>query len=448
MKNNYLRLILFLLALVVIPFALTSCAETMEQEDHNCKTTFRSNTLLTKTISDNLSAGIRRSDVENYLVYRKKISSEKIGEICRYDIDEENYIYIVNLIDGHWYLFSGDYSSTPILAEGETGGFSLDRRQNYHDKIWFDSIRNYQNDNRSSNSDEAQNNRKEWICSQKIAAMQAKDYRYAMSDTTEIESVIISDTLANDNYLPLTATSWYQIEPFNNATPLAVGTTRCPVGCAVIAIAQLLYYTHYAFGFPNQIYSNASCSSYYYQMPYNYSFSSMTSSTWDYMEPDPFDLPDNDPYTAALCAYISYKSGTYYDYDTTDGYFGATPPGNIASTLSFFSLTGTTSIPFSSPSVRFEVKHNRPVLCGGYGGIDYSEAHTYLIDGYKWLYIRDTEIITDMNGNIISQNIINEYSDLKWYINTGWYPNYPHILVAEGAYIPYYRQIYIGWSQN
>ena len=405
--------------------------------------------VLTKTINNNLSFGVNEADVINYLSFRKQVSSASIKEISKYSIDNTVYVFFVNLFDGRWFIMAGDYSCAPIIAEGKGKFFNDDGELSKMESNWLQSIGSYIKECRNSTSEVVQNNRTEWLRSKRFAIIKNKSYsrldRSEEPDTTEVEIDVITDTLYNDNYPALTITSWHQIEPFNNAIPLATANMRCPAGCAVIAIAQLLYYTHYAFGFPNNIYASASCSNYYYQQPYNYSFSTLTSTTWDYMEPSWLDLSDNDPYTAALSALISFRTGSYYGIDS-GGAYGATPVNNIAGALATFGLTNVTRLSFLISTIMNEIQNERPVLCDGYGHTDYTESHSYLIDGYKRLCLQETEIITDTSGHILSQNVY-VYDNIQWWINTGGYPNHFHILSTEGTYIPYYRYMYTGWSQ-
>lgn len=253
----------------------------------------------------------------------------------------------------------------------------------------------------------------------------------------EVDIECITDTLYNDNYPALTSTTWWQASPFNNAVPLLNNNgERCLAGCAVIAIAQLLYYTHYEFGYPNDIYANATCTSLYNQLPYNFSFSNQTTTSWDSMPLSWLYAPDNDPYSAALCALISKRSGTYY---TSDG-LGSTSPYNIASTLDSFMLTGASMQDFYKPTIINEIHNDRPVLCSGQ---ENNYAHSYLIEGYRWLYVTETEIVRDLSGNIISQSVNVIVNDFMWHVNTG---DPGHTSVAEGSYYPYYRKMYVGWS--
>lgn len=404
------------------------------------------NVIQTKAIENQLSKGITQNDVENFLFARMNISNDAIDNIIKYSIDEDIYVFIVNMFDGRWYIFSGDYSSSPILAEGQEGGFKVGLHLSRQEKSFFESLRNHIIENKTTNyqSSSVRGNRLEWVQSLKIAK-QLNLRRDNEPDTSDLDYQYCIDTLINDFYPHLTSTLWHQYAPFNNAAPWGSSTERCAVGCAVIAIAQLLYYTHYAFGFPNDIYANASCSSYYNQQPYNYVFSNPTMTTWDSMVQNWNYIDEDDPYTAALCALISYRSGTVYGWDANETY-GETSSQNIPPTLASFFLTGVSLQSFTQNTIINEIQNDRPVLCEGYANADNTGGHVYLIDGYKWLLIQHSEVLTDASGNIVSQNVVGLFNDFKWGINSGG-DNFFLGYITEGSYVQYNRHIHIGWSQ-
>ena len=437
-----------IIMMFVTLFFLASCAEPMGQTTTITKDSYLAyRDLQTKAIESRLSEGVSRSDVERYLAFRKSISSDDIKDITRYDLAEDVYIYIVNLKNNQWYVVSGDYSSVPILAEGE-GKRSMDSTSfGRQDMEWLRATRDYIIGNRLNESEEVQKNRNEWLRSSWIPGVPYRkkilvNHRDEI-DTIEVESTYYIDTVFYYDIPHLTSTVWHQYEPFNNAVPLATSNSRCPVGCAVTAIAQLLYYTHYEFGFPNDIFAYASCDSLYNHTPYNIQFSTPSSATWDYMEPYWTNLPSNDPYTAALCALISYRSNTTYGYDNNSGeYYGNTSPSNIPSTLASFLLTGVSQQSFDFYVVLNEILNDRPVLISGEDG--YS-GHCYLIDGCKCLSLRITEVVTDMSGHIISTDV--DYDGYAlWGVNSGgdgFFLNY----LSLDTYYPINRFIYVGWTQ-
>ncbi len=441
MRSGYLPLLLS-----VGLFLITACVETIEQPATRKMSYLEQRDWLTKSATESLSTGITRVDVENYLGFRMNISLPEVKDISRYDIDETVYVYIVNLKAGGWYVFSGDYSCSPVLCLSDEGYFSVNTPLSRQDELWFQCVRDYTIQCRNSSSKEVLDNRSVWSHSKKNALMKEVLSRNEEPDTMDVTIEVYQDTLANDDYDWLGCPIWHEYAPFNNAVPLAnTSGTRCPAGCAVIAIAELLYYTHCVFGYPNDIYESASCNSLYSQQPYVFTFSSPSVTSWNYMVPNWNYISDSDPYTAALCALISKRSQTVYGIDSS-GAYGETSPNNIASTLDSFMLDGASMQPLDSTSIMNEIQNDRPVLCSGETPQPFGNTfvgHSYLIEGYYWQYVVETEIIMDPSGSIISEETYTIVNDLQWRINTG---NPGRRTYANGVYYPHNKYMYIGWD--
>lgn len=441
---------------------LFSCAEPMEQSLTNKKEALLAQReLQTKAINDQLSRGIGETEVKNYLSCWLNISEQEIKDITRYDISEDVYIFIVNLINGKWFLISGDYSSSPILAGGESGGFYIDEGVTYDIRSWLESIKQCILINRDSNTEEAKSHQKEWIRAQKIASwksgksnMTLRDGEIDTSDT-EVELILIIDTLVLEDYPALTVTNWNQDDPWNFAIPKFSSNYNCLAGCAVIAIAQLLYYTHYAFGVPNDIYANATCNDYYSDYPYTWTFSNPTTTSWDLMSIESYNSSTYfDPYMPALCALIAYRSKTRYGYaphqcyDYTETY-GDTKVDSIPGVLNSFLLSGAykTGYVLNIPSIRNEIANQRPVLCAGLINQYDTIGHAFLIDGYYHFRRKITDIIQDMDGNILFHDEF--YDDIAfWRINTGDPTSRINDYINASTYYPYGRVIFLGWGNN
>lgn len=421
---------------------LVSCAESIEQPAQPKLSYLEHRELLTKAATDQLATGVTRSDVENYLSYRMHIATDDIQNISRFDIDQDAYVYIVNIKGGGWYLCSGDYSSVPIIAYNESGSLSFDGKQSRHTQGWLHAIREQVVSNRTSNSATVQANRNKWIRSKRASLTRSGEE----PDTTEVEIIVESETLRDDYYPGLTETTWDPAYPFNQAMPKRYNTTfRCIAGCTVVALAQLVYYTHNAFGFPNDIFASAHCDNYYDEgPPYSFNLSGQTTSTWDDM-PLCFSYSNYDPtgwsYISALYALTADRLGTVYDPTG-----GETLPASVPGAMANFSLTGVVNQSFYKPDVIDEVEADRPVLCAGASSTGTSIGHSFLIDGYQWKIIHETEYIYDMQGHLIEQN--ENINDMfQWHINSGDSPAYCFWTYPE-YYYPYNRIMHIGWSQN
>lgn len=453
----------FFLPLFATLFFLVSCVEQINQPSFDNDSVVSNNTAKTKSIIRDLETGINQSDIENYLLVYEHISSDELKNITRFEICEDAYVFIVNRKDGHWYLFSGDYSSAPILSEGEKGGTLFETPLSRHDKMWLESIENEIIKNRHSDSEFANSNRHEWIRANQIAMLiknpRIITQRDGEPDTMDLDIEIITDTIYYEHYPSLTITEWHQDAPWNNQVPKFNNNYRCLAGCTVIAIAQLLYYTHFAFGYPDYIYGSASCNNVYTDNPYSWSYSNYTNTSWDCMSIEHYNAYTwFDPYMPALCAMIADKSGTRYEYEPDTQYdytetYGNTKVDSVVTTLNYFSLTGASCLNYNTniDLIRNEIQHDRPVLCAGLdsdGPNSNTIGHAFLIDGYHRHRITETVILRDMTGSIISQDT-HTYQSFYWCINTG-NPSTYHIFdpVAGGVYYATDRIVFIGWGQS
>ncbi len=440
-----------------ISLSLGSCLGAIESGTVSTKEKyFEKKDILTKTLETRLSHGVTRTDVEDYLEYRLNVSLASVKDITRYDISNNAYIFIVNLNDGGWYLFSGDYSSMPVLAFGEQGSLYYGEREEMspHRKMFLNTVRDYITHNQIRGSDSNKTNQSNWISALLKASLVGNQTRKSEGDDFETSIETITDTLIWDYYPGLIQTSWDQIFPFNEAMPKRYTTNlRCPAGCTVIAIAQLLYYTHMTFGFPNDTYSSAYCNDYYDEGPaYDFHLSGQTTSVWDLMETEYDSEQVFGPYVPALCALVAERSSTVYSVIDPlspiddGGAYGETNVNNIAGTLASFMLTGATNLPFDKTTVTNEIAHDRPVLCGGSDSPNTSVGHAFLFDGYIWRKTKTTEIIKDDQGVEIDRN---EYytESFYWHVNTGEPYAANHGWVYDDVYCPYNRIMFTGWCQ-
>ena len=436
------RLLSLGVALIMSAPLIISCMESANQINPDSVILTEDHKLLTKTLLSLSSDVVVERDVEDYLYYRLAETRESVKSIDRYDIAKDVYVFVVNLNRGGWYLFSGDFSVGPILAQGDEGELCLDKQLSSHGRNWLSSLAEYITQKRTEATDSGK-------CGWRIS-FRGEENPF-IPDTSSVSIEYVIDTLVYDYYPGLTITRWDQYSPFNNSMPKQHTTSEpCIAGCAVIAIGQLIYYTHFAFGFPNETFASSYCNNYYDDSLYNYHITDPTTTGWNYMTLDGGGLWNPAPYTPTLCALIAHRSGTVYFGDIPGPYsepesYGSTSKTAIPSTLSSFLLFGVSEQPFDLNTICYEIQNDRPVLCTG--GFSPTEGHAYLIDGYYYLQLRVVEIIKDELGNVV--NTITTFpTEFKWHINTG--DNYPsHVFWATyGSYCPYSPSIFIGWSQD
>ncbi len=443
----------FYLFTMVMILALSSCAESFVDSEI-LDSSFDKNTISVQTKSiTSEQEKITLSDVYDYLTYRMKLSVDDIKDSYSYSLGEGAVIHIVNMKDGHWYVFSGRPTTAPILAEGDEDGLYLDGALTDHCVLWLESIKNHIVKSNKSETEEAKINQMIWLHTKRAStAANRESLRDMDDDTTDRVYEYIIDTLANTN-ISLTVTRWDQVQPCNNAVPMIRSSgERCVAGCSVIAMAQLMYYTHYTFGFPNTIYTSATCSSYSDDWPnYNFSLSNATTTSWDLMPQTLSGATINNQYLAALCSEIAYVSHTKYGLNTpnatsTGQTYGSTTPGMIKIALLFFGFDGIDYDDYDESTIINEINNDRPVICSGLASVSDSYGHTFIYDGYKHLNVKETEIIYDTLGNILEINYT-YYQSFQWSVNTGGdeYLGH-HALVDPNTYYAAYRIIFFGWE--
>lgn len=445
----------FTLTIVLMTLFFTACDDMTSSKDNAvAKHSYLAyHEILTKSATEQLSFGITREDIEDFLAYRLNKPKAAIDSITLFDIDKDASIYVVNLKEGGWYIFSGDYSTTPVLAQSEMGSIDFSGKHTQYEQGWLQAIRDLIVENRNSVAEEVKQNRNVWTMTRLKASNEKRKQQIRSGeepDTMDVEINYYLDTIYYNYHSPLTATSWHQEGPFNDALPKETSTTRCSAGCAVAALAQLLYYTHFAFGFPNDTFEQASCDQFYNTPgtpPYSYTFSLPSTTCWNQM--DTVMFPDNGSQEAALYALVAKFTGTKYVWG--DSYaVGETSPDSIPGAMNHFLLFNTTMQSYYELGVLNELDNSRPIMTSGVSSPSAPFGHSYLIDGCKWLDACDREVISDTNGNILEVNYY-YWSCHQLHVNTGLLSPteslYFHMWVYPEAFYAYDRKIYIGWQQ-
>ena len=164
-------------------------------------------------------------------------------------------LYIYNFNDG-WMVVSGDRRSTPILGESSYGNIDVNNANNGI-ITWLglcaDDIRHLRTTDMVTNEE----NVHIW---DNVAPHH--DESYQSLDSNEKKWVVKTDritvTATNKAKIPhLIKTSWGQASPWNEKLPYDDKYHhKCYLGCTAVAFAQLLYYTHYQIGIPDQLHHN------------------------------------------------------------------------------------------------------------------------------------------------------------------------------------------------
>lgn len=385
-------------------------------------------------------------DVKSYLKFFQKIDGDRIHSIRKLDLSDSAHIFLVNLKnDSGWLIISGDYDYKPVIAHSEEGNINLSSSNSSFVKGWLAGIANNIVENRSNaDSREVNNNQRKWKAAKLLSIQESVGTRDGDEpDTLDSWYEYTIDTLVNQHYPALTVTKWHPVEPFNSAVPLYNSNERCLTGCVPVALAQFLYYTHYAYNVPAQSYSYAECNSYYYQHPYSFGFYNLSAYSWNNMALNDGDiiLHSTQP-VAALIAFMSYVTITDY----SDGE-GSTSSFFIPAGLASMGINNAVCNNYSRSSIMTEISNGRPVIGDGLASLTATYGHCFLYDGYSRLYTLAHEVIYDIDGSILEENYFYD-DDVEWHINSGSAePGFYFLFwTDENSFYPYQRSIYTGWT--
>ena len=288
----------------------------------------------------------------------------------------DTLMFIVNYYEG-WKILSADKRTPLIIASGDSGNISLSS-DNLGFLAWLDMtatdmMRIINSDDRALNftPEQIETHRKEW---EKITREE---------DFSQEKGEIVSPMPKNDPGLwELVGTSteevyydeeehlieaqWDQTDPYNYyCPPKTNGTGNKPVGCTPVAGGQMLQYLYSQYGFPTS-----------FSFGGNTGYMSDLSLAYN-SNPGLYD-------TALFLRSIGFQLGASYGNNGTSVLF----PMDKLKTL-FESLGYTcTKQSYSADKVKQNLFNNMPVLVSGYSGTilglpNYSNGHTYIIDGYK-----------------------------------------------------------------
>lgn len=358
----------------------------------------------------------------------------------------DTLLFLCNFEEGGWLLLAGDKRSRPILGESESEHLFLvdvpegirvwidmccddirylkeasDIQSNHYTDLWdalFPSHRRKANENKKSQHRDEDDCK--WCVFKRV---------YPVSSSS---SYVIS---------PMTSTLWGVHSPWNTKLPYYVDSlanySKCGPGSAAVAMAQLLYYTHYHLGKPNGLYHNIQVSqSYIYSCTANIGFSRAdyvsNSTRWDAMPTD--SMPPGTPmYTEDLMLDIGNRIGMQYMGEANIGF----PSLSVLST--YYSLYGEMD-DYQETLVRNSLEDSMPVIITAYARPNVG-AHTWLIEGlYRTVVEYEMEIHIEYSDQWMYANeYFESFDELRQYYHTdygGW------------QYLPADPVIYDYWLMN
>lgn len=297
----------------------------------------------------------------------------------------DTLLYIINFGTGDgWKILSADNRTPAIIAEGESGSFSLDT-DNKAVGLWLNCIANDMSIIRQSNDDslnftedEIAANKSFWRPGGQRSQPLGPDLGGYWAESVTSEEIVVEEV----NHM---TPHWDQMEPYNRYCPLKSNsqTDRAPAGCVAVAGAEMLYFLHNHFGVPATMVSEGFC----YGDVNNFAreFTSLNTSIWEAMDTN-YVSNLISPYAEALM--IGYVGSlSYMNYHNN---YSWTYPARLRTNV-FESMGITCSHGnYDAATVKNNLNNGLPVIVTASDWLiplDF-EIHCFLIDGYKKTYTK------------------------------------------------------------
>lgn len=313
--------------------------------------------------------------------------------------------YLLNYEDG-WKIYSADKRLDPVLAFSDNGNINQNSINAFGIKDWFSSLANKTLELRQNNSGYVSplwDNHSSIACKEDGDNYKSRDTytwtKFSSSSNSTVTTAMVEVDLPS---------KWGQGSPWNKKCPMdnnyIYQSNRSYVGCAAVALGQLLLYYNSFINTPSGIWESIDCSSvsqdttpfpaYYNNLSFyvykyivnlqraNYN---ANSSYWNDMHIAP-SLNHDWQYAQDSTSYVKVidflmdvgnRLNMKYSYWVGSGISSNT---NLVSALSNYGLTGTISM-FSDSIVRANINLYKPI--GIMGQNEQGGGHVWVLDGYK-----------------------------------------------------------------
>lgn len=364
---------------VLFVFLLFACFVGCQKES---TASLNNRAYLATTKSDNPSSSfnVTLCNAKNYIRLTRNTDNFSIIPLAK---DCDTLLYICNLDNG-WLIVSGDKRTFPVLASDESGSLDLSKAPDGI-LVWLDTLAEDLWHFKQESIETENDNTLVWSLFDNKTTNTPKtkgdivEKWYAINYYNYQESV---DTITTPH---LTTTEWGQSYPWNSKCPIDTSNgVRCYLGCCPVAVAQLLYFTHYNLSKPNSLYHVISCSkSTVNGKTSNIGFSRSSphcnSLRWNDMSLTRYGLSTGVSYVGDLILDIGNRFATKYSGSGSSADIMASELYNHFE-LSYLSGNYDYSLVNSS------IINGMPVVVSafserGFLGLWYSGGHEWLIDG-------------------------------------------------------------------
>lgn len=469
----------FAIALAVISCLITSCSkQNVEDLQHNFATGIIQ---LKSDPKDGNDHEVSQHMAEDYI--KLTFSNKSIISINPIKQEDITCAYLF-IFDNGWCLVSGDTRTQPVLGYDEE--LSISPEEIYDSpalRTWINGLLDDIMGIKINNDILSNEHTIFWnhFCrkGQKMKRPLTKSLDEPVWALFYDETTL--DNITNNTNVPhLLVTKWGQggykygspkYNTWNYKCPWGLDSSgdtlvKCPTGCSAVAMAQVLYYMHFRpNGKPSGLYHTISCSGFCYdENNYSVSFSRGdyvdNSSRWNDMALHYYD--SHTDYVGDLMVDVGNRINMTYS-GTGSGAF----PTNAG--FNYYSLQCNT-LSYNFNYVKNDLNAGRPVVIYAYASQtapiwpftgSYSDAHTWVIDGYReltyyytnhyhleytteiddaYIIYVDNEIETEFDEYYEGMEVEEQYETYTDYLlmNWGWDGSY------DGG--QYYLSDASGWS--
>lgn len=394
------------------------------------------------------------NDAKNLL---KSLSNSVYAEIRPIERGRDTLLYLVTTDNG-WMAIAGDKRVSPIIAETKNKEESFES-MNENLAVWIEC---YVDELQAaltscdagsnaiatkSNSVPAHNDN--LLFWQKISPAKSPVIKTKRSEATykwAVVSYTYCDSETSQDLIPhLIATKWGQGTPWNDKLPIDKSNNngKCLIGCTAVAIAQILYYTHYSIGKPNALYHNIQISaSSIDKKTSNIGFSrsgyTADSDRWEQMS---LLIKDSKNKTYSEDLMLDVGNRVNMSYSATGSSANISP-----SALANYGLVYSSS-DYNYKTVKSNLQNSKPVNVIAYRKENGEmKGHSWIIDGLSSITRHFvTEKHFEYTENWMDES---EYYDSFDAIRARYNVNseYDYITEDGGSYTSEYLRMNWGWS--
>lgn len=382
----------------LILLAMISCSKHAALNNTDAVSPFEQSILTTKSAHENKLNDFLATENDVRLFLENNEQGRRICSLDPVKRRGETLLYIVNYENG-WSICSTDKRFPPIVAENDSGSFDLERLDNSGVSAWMnemmDAISSVRQDRSIESANEFTSLWEGKTVSPATEAASGTRSPFYMWTKIPISQVALTDSVRTVG--PYLTTKWGQNFPWNQILPsINGGFNHFVAGCVAVAVAQLLYYYHYAIGMPSGLYHDITISDWtYYQSLEDstaYYKSTLTrenytyaSSRWDQMILKESDYSIYSPSSVMGANYVSdllvdVGNRVQMEYDV-NGDSASSDILKAQDALPYYGLSASFG-EFDSAPIFTDLLQQRPLYMTGFD-LEANIGHAWILDGFR-----------------------------------------------------------------